>query len=371
MIEHTKESLTKKASWLELFYDLVFVAIIAQFTYAVADQAWTMEGFVLFFLVGYMIYMAWWGMTVSRNLQDSESTKDRLYTQVLMLCALLLSILLPDIFAEQDVSRFFLAYALIRLIQLLMLFRMYRLSPESAPQTYNIAQAFGLAIGLFVLAAFLPLPYALVLAFAGLSLEIFGPLAVGKNNKIRLLNVSHMQERLGLFLLLIIGESVLVVALTNTVTTVDLVRPTVVFAGTINMIALWWLYFSHLEGEAEGRRPKNLPLYVHGHCFLFGSIVLMASAFKNILKHGYEFVLSDAVLLSAGAFLMITMLMLLRHAIFELTLKQLRLPSAVALICLLIGYLGYLLQSINIVMFGTSILLVLLAFIDERRRSKW
>ncbi|MCA9362940.1 low temperature requirement protein A, partial [Candidatus Kaiserbacteria bacterium] len=175
--------INKRASWLELFYDLVFVAIIAQFTYAVADQVFTIESLIITVVVGYMIFTAWWGTTVSRNLQDSETTKDRLYVQVLMIFALLLSILMPDIFKEGDVSRFFLAYALVRLIQLFMLLRLYRLKPEEAPVTYNIAQAFAISIGLFVAASFLSLPYALILAVAGLVLELFGPLTTGKGNK--------------------------------------------------------------------------------------------------------------------------------------------------------------------------------------------
>ena len=148
------------------------------------------------------------------------------------------------------------------------------------------------------------------------------------------------------------------VALANTAVAVTIERPLVIFAGVLNMIALWWLYFSHLEKEAEGVRPKNLILYLNAHALLFGSIVLLASAYKNILKHGYEYVASDAILLSVGSFLVIATLIIIRHTILGLCLK-IKLLMGMAGIFILVGYVSYLFESTNILMFGTCGLMLL------------
>ena len=76
------ESRVKKVSWLELFYDLVYVALIAQLTYEVAKHHTTLFDLFTIGLIGYMIFVAWWGTTVNRNLQDSEGYLDRILVQI-------------------------------------------------------------------------------------------------------------------------------------------------------------------------------------------------------------------------------------------------------------------------------------------------
>ena len=292
------ENLLKRASWLELLYDLAFVALVAQLTYLAADHHTTLTDALNIFFVGYTIFFAWLGTTVNRNLQEKETTLDKLFIQLQMIGAFGMSLSMPGVFQGEYIG-YFVTLMLVGLVQVFMVLRMYHFNPDSAPRTKNIVQGLTIVALLWGISGFAPAPYHFVIMGMALALAIFTPLSKGQGNQVRLLNVSHIQERLGLFLILVLGEAMLVVALANTATDIELAQPFIVLSGVLIVLSLWWLYFEHLERFGEGVRPKNLQMYLHSHGFLFGSIILMAAAYKNILKHNIPTV-PDMILLTLG-----------------------------------------------------------------------
>ena len=272
----------KKASWIELFYDLAYVALVAQLTYLSVEHHDSLYDLLNIFVVGYSIFLAWWVTTANRNLQDVETTTDKLLIQLKMVGAFLMSITMPAVF-DGDYLGFFLTLALVRFVQIFMMLRLYRIHPEQAPVTYNMVQGLFIAGVLWAFSGFLADPYHFVLAGMALALDILTPLSVGKGNSIRMLNAYHLQERLGLFLMLVIGESMIVVALSNSLALQTVTMPSIVFSGLILMVALWWLYFEHLDECGVGARPQNLFAYLHAHGLLYGSIILLSVAYKLFL----------------------------------------------------------------------------------------
>lgn len=288
----------KRASWLELFYDVAFVALVAQLTYLTAENHHSVSDFLNIFIIGYSIFIAWWATTANRNLQPSETAVDKLFVQAQMIGAFLMSITMAATF-QGDYLGFFLTLGGVRIIQALMLIKMYVKYPNKRPVTYNILQGFLAGSLLWIVSAFVPAPYHFVLAGAALVVDIFTPVTRGKGNTVRYLNVYHLQERLGLFLMLVIGESMIVVALANTATTtLSVNEPAILFSGLALMVSLWWLYFEHSDAH-QGVRPKNLFVFLHAHGFLFGSIIALSVGYKLTLKHpdvvGLLFVLAGAV----------------------------------------------------------------------------
>jgi len=307
------KSTEKKASWLELFYDIAFIALVAQLTYLSYAHHQTLLDFVNIFLVAYVIFIAWWATTANRNLKPTETTTDKLLIQAQMVGAFLMSITMPDIF-EGQYTGFFFTFGLLRLLQAGTVWGMYIKHPETKPQTNNILQGFFVAAGLWICAAFVPFPYTYPLAFSALLVDIMTPLTTGKGNATRYLSVKHLQERLGLFLMLVIGESMIVVALSNTAADLSIAEPTIVFAGLGMMIALWWLYFEYSD-QRQGIRPKNLFLYIHAHAFLFGSIILLSVGYKLAIEQTQTFVAGWFVTAGAvGVLLTLTIIRLMLHS---------------------------------------------------------
>lgn len=273
----------KRASWLELFYDVAFVALVAQLTYLGYAHHHSLTDIFSLFIIGYVIFLTWWATTANRNLQPTETLGDKLFIQIQMVAAFFMSVTMAAVF-EGSFLGFFATLAILRLLQGFMLVRMYLMHPDTRPKTYNILEGFFVGSALWLVGAFLPMPYNFIVFSMALLIDVLTPLTKGKGNTRRYLNVYHLQERLGLFLMLVIGESMIVVALANTSVTSTAVEPTVVLSGLAMMISLWWLYFSHADYHT-GVRPRNLFLFLHAHGFLFGSIILLSIGYKLLISH--------------------------------------------------------------------------------------
>jgi low temperature requirement protein LtrA len=292
------ESTLKRATWLELFYDLAFVALVAQLTYLAAKHHHTITDVLNIIVIAYTIFFTWWTTTVNRNLQATEDRFDQIAVQLKVAGAFVMSVAMAGVF-EGEYAGYFVALGCIRLIQVTLLFRLYALDREHAPKTYNIATGILIAAGLWFVSGFIPAPYHFVIAAAALALDMLSPLTQGRGNAVRLLNVHHLQERLGLFLMLVLGESMLVVALANTSAGASTALPHVVFSGLLITTTIWWLYFDYLEHCARGKRPRQLFWYLQGHSFLFLSLIFVAAGYKNSIDGGsYDH--NDVLLVATG-----------------------------------------------------------------------
>ncbi|NEN93347.1 MAG: low temperature requirement protein A [Okeania sp. SIO3H1] len=271
----------KRASWLELFYDVAFIALVAQLTYLAATHNDTISDWLHIGIIGYTIFIAWWATTANRNLQPNETTADKFFVQLQMIGVFMMSVFMSDVFDGHYIG-FFVTLGLVRALQSFMIVRMYLLHPETRPVTYNLLEGFFVASALWMLSAFVPGPYHFIVALMALLTDVLVPLTRGKGNTIRYLNVHHLQERLGLFLMLVIGESMIVVALSNSVSGTVFDQLGIVFSGLALMLALWWLYFEHSATQAA-KRPNNLFLFLHAHGLLFMSILFISVGYKLIL----------------------------------------------------------------------------------------
>jgi low temperature requirement protein LtrA len=352
----------KKASWLELFYDIAFVALVAQLTYLAYEHHQELIDFVNIFLIGYTIFIAWWATTANRNLKPTETIVDKLSVQLQMVGAFLLSLTMPDVFDGQYVG-FFFTLGVLRCLQAGTVWRMYRFHPETRPVTYNILQGFFVGALMWMLAAFVPFPYNYICAFAALAIDIFTPLTRGKGNSTRYLNVNHLRERLGLFLILVMGESMIVVALSNTAAGLSVVEPSVIFSGLGMMISIWWLYFEYSD-KHDSVRPSNLFIFIHAHGFLFGSIILLSVGYKLAITHVDSFVSGWFVAAgSLGVLVALTTIRLVLHERMYSTIIR-------SVVFLLLGagiiFLTLAYTSVQTLIVFLTLLYIAVAFVDYK-----
>jgi low temperature requirement protein LtrA len=353
------ENVFKRASWLELFYDVAFVALIAQLTYLAAANHHTVTDLLHIFIVGYSIFVAWWATTANRNLQPSESTVDKLFVQLTMVGVFVMSLTMPAVFAG-EYAGYFLTLAGVRLLQVFLIVRMYYLHPHTRPQTYNLTQGVLIAAILWVVSALTIDPYHLLFALLALTIDVLAPLTQGKGNTRRYLNVYHLHERLGLFLILVIGESMIVVALSNTAISLGLQQLVTVFSGLGMMVALWWLYYEHNDQFADVR-PKNLFVFLHAHGILFLSIVCVSVGYKLQLANGQDDVILWFSLL--GAMGIALAILLIRTTLHKVCARAIWLTFG--LVILTIAIVGGAVLIANVlVMGGLTLVFALVAILD-------
>ena len=283
-----------------------------------------------------------------------------------MVAVFFMSIFMSSVFEGQYVG-FFATLAVVRLLQSFMIIRMYYLHPQTKPATYNILQGFFAASALWMLSAAVVDPYHFVIAFAALAVDILVPLTKGKGNTKRYLNVYHLQERLGLFLMLVIGESMIVVALSNSTASQVFNQAGIVFSGLGIMIALWWLYFEYSDRHI-GDRPDNLFAYLHSHGLLFGSIILLSVGYKIILDTQAD--LTAFWFVVAGMVGIAVSLISIRIAHKPARLRTTLSIGSIIAVSVLVAGVGYLLEwYVETIVFVTLVFMVT-AWLDTQNILK-
>jgi low temperature requirement protein LtrA len=352
----------KKASWLELFYDIAFVALVAQLTYLASSYAGGFEHWVLVGVVGYAIFTAWWATTANRNFQPTENTTDKLLVQLQMVGMFTLSLTMPALF-KGDFTAFFITLGSLRALQAFMMGRMYYLYPELRPKTYNILEGFLVGSFLWIMTAFMPVAYLLVTALMALTIDILTPLTRGKGNNTRYLNVYHLQERLGLFLMLVIGESMIVVALSSSAADLSSTAAVVVMSGLGLMIAFWWLYFEHSD-RYSGNRPKNLFYYLHAHGVLFLSLMALSVGYRQVLSDTSSS--TALVLIVGGSVCLALSLMIVRAMTHPLCRRGVYLALIMCGATIVIAWFAVTTKLVTFTLLIITILFSIVALLDAR-----
>jgi low temperature requirement protein LtrA len=352
----------KKASWLELFYDIAFVSLVAQLTYLASSYPGGFEHWLLVGVVGYAIFTAWWATTANRNFQPTENTTDKLLIQLQMVGMFILSLSMPALF-KGDYAAFFITLGSLRALQAFMMGRMYYLHPELRPKTYNILEGFFVGSFLWIVTAFMPVAYLLVTALMALTIDILTPLTRGKGNNTRYLNVYHLQERLGLFLMLVIGESMIVVALSSSASDLSNTAAVVVMSGLGLMIAFWWLYFEHSD-RYSGNRPKNLFYYLHAHGVLFLSLLALSVGYRQVL--GDDSSGTALTLIVGGAGGLATSLMIVRAMLHPLCRRGVYLAIFMFVSIVTITWFTIATKFITLTLIIITSLFSLMALLDAR-----
>jgi len=227
---------------MELFFDLVFVVFIGQLAHGLGGEpGWQQFATFLFlFAIG---WWAWINVTVVINILPNLPVRRLAIVMLLgMLAAGAMAVAAPDAIGSRA-WLFALGCAGLRLVLLpLWLFRAKR-DHQSPRRTllYNGATA-----ALWIGSAFIPQPEQLVVWVAATALEV-GLTIFALRSEAPLvdeLEVPHLTERLGLFVIIVMGESVLSVIEALSANW-EAAAGLVAFLGLALIAALAWTYFLH------------------------------------------------------------------------------------------------------------------------------
>lgn len=284
----TEEIEDKKTSWLELFFDLAYVWAIAQLTYLAGSHHSGIEIFA-FIIIFIMLFQTWWMTSINRNLDETEELWLKLVLQLQMFFIMIMSIFLWNIF-DGGIYGFLIWFVAARAISVWLLVHMYIKNPSIRPKSYHILQWMIISLLGFALTWLVQWEYIFYLWALLVIFDLFIPLITSrhkhKKNTIIKTNPAHLQERLGLFVLLVLWESILVVAIISWLWKV--IQTTqwwvVGVLWFVSICSMWWLYFSYLDGIMHGKRYKKLIQFMYAHIVLFISMITFAIGVKQLLK---------------------------------------------------------------------------------------
>jgi low temperature requirement protein LtrA len=279
-------------TFVELFFDLVFVFAVTQLTAKTAHDL-TAEGVLRAILLGWLIWWAWTQFTWTLNPADTTHVTVRVVTLAATGAAFVMAASVPRAF-EDDALWFALPYLVVRGLGLGL-----QVAVEMEREGVSHAAVYrwaGLSfIGLaLVLAGALAEPglrsplWVLAIVADLLAAAVAGQRASWD------LNPGHLTERHGLFVIIALGESMIVAgtAVAGEARTADLVA--VVAASIVVACLLWWTYFGWLKDALEHRfaaveqerlGPLARDAFSLAHFPLIGGIVGFAVAVEETVAH--------------------------------------------------------------------------------------
>ena len=236
----------RRISWLELFYDLIYVIAISRITHHLAMHI-SFEGFLQYACLFFLIFWGWLNGSLYYDIHGSEGLRTRLMTlwQVMIIAALAVTIDQPSPTAYVNTTIVFMIMQLY-ITYLWWSVGLYDRSHRRYNRPYTIL--FLLALALMVLSLFVPRPWVKLIAIIVIVCNYTPPFIAHRLLRKSSLNLSlssSMAERLGLFTIIVFGEVVLGVV--NGISKVnDLNFSTWLnFALALSIVfALWWIFFA-------------------------------------------------------------------------------------------------------------------------------
>lgn len=264
--EETEEE--RRATWLELFYDLVFVVAVSQLAHNLHDDV-TFSGFFGFVVLFVPVWWSWIGSTMYANRFDSDDVGHRLLTGLQMLAAAALAINIHHGLSDSSAG-FALCYALGRAVLVAEYIRAGMHIPAARILTNSYATGFALAALCWLVSAFLPIPWRFGFWVLGLIIDFATPLICSKLQIQLPPHPSHLPERFGLFTIIVLGEAIIAVVDGVSEQKWDVLSAIAAFFGSGIAFSFWWVYFDNLGGtpikkaRTEGKiGPMTIWLYTH------------------------------------------------------------------------------------------------------------
>ena len=284
---------------MELFLDLVFVFAVTQLSHYLLhhhDLAGALQTAAMFLTVWWgWIYTAW-----ATNWLDPDRAPVRLALSIVMLLSLVLSSAIPGAFGPYGLV-FALAYAAIQIARTAYTSWAKGEWRRRASKNMTRATLYFVASAPLWIAGGLDTDPMRRLAWwgAALALEYSGPLlffavpGVGRSTAQEWdISGAHMAERCALFIIISLGEGILVTG--ATFAELDPTVPAVhaFVSAFVASVAMWWIYF-----DVGARRGSELiehdaspglvgrAAYTYGHIPIVAGIIVLAVADEQVLTH--------------------------------------------------------------------------------------
>lgn len=338
----------QSVSFVELFFDLVYVFAITQLSHYLishldARGAWR-TAFLLF-----VVWWAWIYTTWMANWFDPESLPVRLLLIGGMLASLLMAAALPQAFAGRG-AMFAGAYVALQVGRNAV--GMFLLgSGEPLRRTFERLVAWSVASGtLWIAGGLAGTGTRPALWLSALAVDFSGPLLRYKTPGLGrsltsdwTIEGKHFAERFQLFIIIALGESIVVTGATGSQTNLDTTTVIALGVAFLGTAALWWLYFDEVAGKsqrglADHRDPGRIArdAYTYLHIPIVAGIILTAVADEILILHPGHRLTAAGITVTLGG----PLLYLLGEAMFrwrmirKISIKRLTAMSALAVLAI-------------------------------------
>lgn len=289
---------SSKVGMVELFFDLVFVFAITQLSHRLLAHL-DLEGILQTALLLLAVWWVWIYTSWVTNWLDPERLPVRLCLFSLMLAGLVLSSSIPKAFSAAGLI-FAIAYVAMQMGR--TLFFLWAVRNEGVDRRRNFQRilAWLTLSGLFWIAGGLAEDSARwTWWLIALAIEIVSPSiyfwvpGLGRSRTSDWdVDGHHMAERCGLFVIIALGESLLVTGATFSELEWSIKAISAFLAAFLGSLAMWWIYFDtgaeratkrFAHSEDPGRIARIA--YTYLHVLIVAGIIVNAVADELMLMH--------------------------------------------------------------------------------------
>ncbi len=357
------------ATFVELFFDLVFVFAVTQVTHTLAEHL-DATGVVQAVLVFWLVWWAWTQFTWTLNAADTEHPGVELLTMAGVVAAFLMALAVPEAYGATG-GWFAGAYAIVRLVGIAGQFWVSSGDPEWRRSLRRWALLSMAGILAVAVGAALPPGPRMVAFAAAAGLDLTSAWLAG-GGEWRLFT-GHFAERHGLFVIIALGESLIVAGGAETAGGLDVVT---VLPPVLVTVGLWWTYFGWAKrameeaGDATSSATRGAfcrDVYSLWHFLVIAGVIGVAVAIEETVTHPEE-PLSTAGVMA----LVIGIVLFVGGTAAALARAGIRVPRVrlAALAVLVVAAVVFDLEALppSALLGGVAVLLAVVAGVEQRGR---
>jgi low temperature requirement protein LtrA len=303
----------RQTTWLELFTDLAFVISIAALTTMFVNNL-TPRSLILYMGLFLAVFWVWNQLTWYASLFDNSDVFFRIMYMGAILTVLILAASIKKL-AQGETTFFVVSYVLLQGVLAAGWIRVYMNNPQ---QYYFWA----IAIVIHIAA-----PY---LAWKG---------------KINIpIHLSHIIERYCLFTIIVLGETLVAVAVGVDSDPSSKVFLTTVF-GYIIVASIWWTYFNwDFESPREFKSTSQVFAFGYGHFVIFLTIATFGAGLETVIHsagHGDHLTLMGRLLIGFSPSIYLISISVMNRISWDMAFdKKMLARSIVAILSLSFALLG-------------------------------
>jgi len=302
-------------TFVELFFDLVFVFSVTQLVELLHhDLSWQAVGQMI--LIFWLIWWAWTQFAWSLNTADTEEPFVQLAVLLATGVAFFMAVGVPQAFADGALW-FAVPYIVVRIIGNLVIYIVSLEHPSfrAGLRTWITLSAVG--VGAVLLGAILGGAAQYWLWGLAIVLDVFAADVGGRREDYDWdMRPAHFTERHGLFVIIALGETLILAAGAVTVTLWSGQLLTVALLSVAISGGLWWTYFRRASSAIEDAistapASKQASIAVESYSFthfvMLGGVIAYAAAIEQAITHpGEALPLAESWALAVGVILFVS-----------------------------------------------------------------
>ncbi|VAV91356.1 Low temperature requirement protein A [hydrothermal vent metagenome] len=356
----------RHATWLELFFDLIFVVAIAKAAHVLQYQhngQISAITYLKYLLILIPVWWAWVGATLYANRFAGDDLVQRLLSFAQMFCVIILAAHINTDF-DSYYEGFLFSYLAIRLLTIAMYVR----ASTKMPKTRHVSNYLALAFGAGALISLSSLLFdgvlRYVILYAGIGFDMLMPLLAKKRLRTVPVHAHHLPERFGLLTIILLGESILSLANSFDILSWSLFSILMAASGFVMACGLWVIYFDKLDKQITGKELGHGHRIIYSHLLIYAGLGGIAAMIRFAVVP--ELTLLDYKLLSGfGVFGFMFALQFLQFAFTKKSAQKRQLWIAIAF-HLTFAALLVLAPSVAVILPGATLLILIYAVLDYR-----